>query len=370
MATAHYRRGLMNQLSGSLRRAIADLEAVRRLEPTHFEGRQLLATCYLDLGLFTAACAELDSLLAAAPHHPASHTRALAHLLRLHLDRPVRDAALGSYIPADLQHAISKGLPAAAAALSAAGPPHADGASYPPDVAHSGALGDPALGILRASVPVGRRLQVRCVGFVPNERQQRQGGLAAVELSQWLQAHWAAARDAPSSGGAGGTNGGALGWRGLYDVAVAWRHLSELHDGVFWIDGMPAGEFEAGFGSATPVLKGQHEVARYYPHYPRLFQLLRRLGAEQWTVLDAATRGAVATADDAVEVRALRGCDDFVVVPCASAVGGDTLEGTRITLEAAPPDGVELGIRTPLTPARWRAFEAKMALAWEGLTAA
>jgi len=46
--------------------------------------------------------------------------------------------------------------------------------------------------------------------------------------------------------------------------------------------------------------------------------------------------------------------DFWVVTPCHStATAGKIMEGTRLTLQATPPEGFEYSIRTPGTPPRW-----------------
>lgn len=149
----------------------------------------------------------------------------------------------------------------------------------------------------------------------------------------------------------------------MYDVAVRWRQLGEPNDFVYWIDGLPRRDFVEGFGSHTPILKGQHETVRYYRHYERAFERLRAYAPEQWKLSEEdATR--CAACDDALALRRLRGKDDYVVSPCYGVVSG-TLEGTRLTLQDRPPEGVELSIRTPLTPSRWAQYEPEMQAAWQ-----
>ncbi len=78
-------------------------------------------------------------------------------------------------------------------------------------------------------------------GFLPNARQQRAAGYAALELAQALRAAAAAAgagqqpltvSDAGSSGRPGGTGRHVFGWRDAMDVVVKWRQLAEPNDQV------------------------------------------------------------------------------------------------------------------------------------------
>ena len=102
---------------------------------------------------------------------------------------------------------------------------------------------------------------------------------------------------------------------------------------------------------------------RYFRHYQKVFERLRDYAPEQWQLDDAQTSAARKCAD-CLELRKLRGQDDYVVSPCIGTVGG-ALEGTRLTIQERLPEGVEVSIRTPLTPARWASYEPEMQAAWE-----
>ena len=175
--------------------------------------------------------------------------------------------------------------------------------------------------LLRAAQPFAFRMQVRLPGFVPNVRLQRQAGLAVIDVAQRIRRLLtanAASGAQPSAGSA---------WRPVYDVAVRWRQLGEPNDHVYWIDGMPRHDFEEGFGSHTPILKGQHETVRYFRHYTRVFEALKSYAPEQWRLSEDDAK-ATRKCNDCLALRALRGRDDYVVSPCFGLVSG-TIEGTR-----------------------------------------
>lgn len=81
-------------------------------------------------------------------------------------------------------------------------------------------------------------------GFLPNARQQRAAGYAALELAQALRAAAAAGAgqqpltvsDAGSSGRPGGIGRHVFGWRDAMDIVVKWRQLAEPNDqvGAVW----------------------------------------------------------------------------------------------------------------------------------------
>ena len=62
-----------------------------------------------------------------------------------------------------------------------------------------------------------------------------------------------------------------------------------------------------------------------------------------------------------------------MVVPIHSvARAGHDMEGTRLTLVRVPnqPDAYEFSIRTPVTPPRWKDFDAELEAAFEGIVQA
>jgi len=289
--------------------------------------------------------------------------------------------------------------------------------------------------LLRAADAVGALTQYRQRGFLPNVRTRRAAGLAVIEAAQLLRRVGAAARGGGGGGPAPAAPGGevvvlprgashpsgsprACGWRDLADVAARWRQLAEPADQVLWVDRLSAQEFEAGFGSHTPVFSGQTACVRYAANAPRALRLFAECAALAGAVRDAAgeevpcPRGsaraaAVAAARSPRELLDACGCDAWVAVPIeaertgggAGGAGGApkkrkggsggsgegssqqqqqsrattaTLDGTRLTVTevAGVPGGVELSIRTPVTPARWATFAAELDAHFADLAAA
>lgn len=149
---------------------------------------------------------------------------------------------------------------------------------------------------------------------------------------------------------------------------------------VLWVDLLTRKEFEAGFGSHTPMYSGQTKCVRYYMNFRRALELHKEVLLEAGAANDAgnapialgsaAKRAAIQAASDAGEMWATIGADSWIVVPIASVAKPDRrLEGTRLTLVAmqAQPDGYEFSIRTPVTPPRWAEFDAELEAAWDNL---
>jgi hypothetical protein len=211
-----------------------------------------------------------------------------------------------------------------------------------------------------------------------------QAALSQAALSQAALSQ--AARGAPLGEGAlgeGALGEGALSYRAAMRVAVTWRQLSEPNDPVWWVDGLPREAFAEGFGLQTPMLSGQLRVVRYFPYCARALALARTLAAEQLALTDAG-RKRVLAAQSVAALHEAVGRDFWVVSPCGRGRkgGGEKgyhksrdenrdapLEGTRLTIVAKPPRGHEFSIRTPGTPARWRAYERELERCWRSCVA-
>jgi hypothetical protein len=151
----------------------------------------------------------------------------------------------------------------------------------------------------------------------------------------------------------------------LYDIPVRWRQYSEPNDPVWWVDLLSPEQFEEGFGSHTPMITGQTHVIRYYPMFERAFAIMKDLMPSQCS-LDSDGVNAVRESKSCKDLYNIMCKDFYVCTPCHStARPGKTMEGTRITVQLAPPEGYEYSIRTPGTPGRWAEYDIEMAHAWE-----
>ncbi|XP_065873083.1 suppressor of RPS4-RLD 1 [Euphorbia lathyris] len=271
--------------------------------------------------------------------------------------------------------------------------------------------------LLMAADSIGKKIQYDCLGFLPNRRQHRMAGLAAIEIAQkvskaWrsLQAEWKHSNKSISKngkrarrrinmssqnrGGAGcstssssetSTSHGTaedrssgrhkMSWQDVYSMAVKWRQISEPCDPVVWINKLSE-EFNSGFGSHTPLILGQAKVVRYYPNYERTLNAAKMIMKDKLyvhnkkdEVIDISTDEKLQDILDAKtcsDLYKVVGEDFWLATWCNStAVEGKRLEGTRITLVKMGDHGFDFAIRTPCTPSRWDEFDAEMATAWE-----
>jgi len=259
---------------------------------------------------------------------------------------------------------------------------------------------DPAVGadagaaLVRAADLTGSLIQYRHQGFLPNARQHRMAGLAAIEMAQAVRGLVADAlagtpTTVPDAGASGGGPGRrdprgrhAFGWRDLVDIAVRWRQVSEPNDQVVWADLLASEEFEAGFGSHTPMYTGQTKCVRYYFWAERALELMKACAMEDGGTnkadnchvpVEGIVRERFAAAATPQEVWEAAGDDCWNVVRVASTHRpGRTLEGTRLTVVRVPhvPDGFEFSIRTPVTPGRWAEFDAELRACFDAVVRA
>ncbi|GAU26094.1 hypothetical protein TSUD_225560 [Trifolium subterraneum] len=134
--------------------------------------------------------------------------------------------------------------------------------------------------LIQAADSIGKKIQYDCPGFLPNRRQHRMAGFAAIEVAQkvskiWriLQAEWKSSNKTNSNnkngkrarrrerinmpsqnrGGAGCSTSSAwetsssgivddklssrhMSWKDIYSIAVRWRQISEPCDPVVWVN--------------------------------------------------------------------------------------------------------------------------------------
>jgi hypothetical protein len=108
-----------------------------------------------------------------------------------------------------------------------------------------------------------------------------------------------------------------FGWRDAMDIIVKWRQLCEPNDQVrldfgghtvldslvtfvrgwgkllllfaqvVWVDLLTRAEFEAGFGSHTPMFTGQTKCVRYYMNFERAMKLFKDILLHEGHAFDA-----------------------------------------------------------------------------------
>lgn len=435
---ARSRWGVMLQGQGNHRAALKMLKPALEAQPQNLECRYLVASCLHAVGLHAEAAREYDACLSLSSgveerviQYLAFYQREVAFYTASKWKDPLSMFQLDADLDPLFKEAWSKKLPPTL--LFPGYSPQPICVPHPKEKRPPGIEAKAALQqLLCAADDIGRRIQNDCLGFLHNARQYRMAGLAAVEIAHCASATWQSmrsgweGRDAPdgsvsTSGRAsaagrsnrkvgrrragsigvapagpsqpstsgrdsarvGDARAGLLadGWRDVYSMAVRWRQLSEPCDPVVWVDLLTAKEFEAGFGSHTPMQLGQTKVVRYSANLPRAFALMKEQMSTAKEVHSAAnvpislaepnTLLAVATAQDLAQLWEAVGEDFWVTTPCYSSITpGAVLDGTRLTLQRRSPEGFDFSIRTPGTPLRWAQYDAELTSAWEDLCSA
>ncbi|XP_006658223.1 suppressor of RPS4-RLD 1 [Oryza brachyantha] len=264
--------------------------------------------------------------------------------------------------------------------------------------------------LILAADSIGKKIQYNCRGFLPNQRQYRMAGLAAIEIAQKISKAWRFLRNPKNnaklvrrrdklntSQNRGGycststlsgsptsspnedrvSSGISLSWHDVYNIAVKWRQISEPCDPVVWINKLSE-EFNSGFGSHTPMLLGQAKIIRYYPYYQRVLEAAKNIMLDLKYVNNAEDRAIFLTDIEKLKkIEVATSCSDlyyivgetyWVSTRCDSiAFRGRRLEGTRITTQNMGKTGFDFAIRTPCTPSRWEEYDEEMTAAWEAI---
>ncbi|KZV24968.1 tetratricopeptide repeat protein 13-like [Dorcoceras hygrometricum] len=245
--------------------------------------------------------------------------------------------------------------------------------------------------LLQYADSIGKKIQYHCRGFLPNRRQYRMAGLAAIEIAQkvskvWrlLQNEWKQLnkgtskpgkkirrKEKPNSsqnrGGAGCSTSGfseatmsystiddrsvghpSMSWHNIYSLAVKWRQISEPCDPVVWVNKLRALNVAKEVINNNKYVRDKKDRIINLNEDERLQEILK---AESCSDLYRTVGG------------------DFWLATCckSTAVEGKDLEGTRITLVKSGNHGFDFAIKTPCTPARWDDFDVEMTSSWEAV---
>jgi len=117
------------------------------------------------------------------------------------------------------------------------------------------------------------------------------------------------------------------------------------------------------------MIIGQCKVVKYYPMFPRSFEIMRKEMPKQCNL----------TNDQLEELKEAKECEDlysimkkdfWITTPCYSFKNPDSpsYEGTRLTIQLTGPEIYEYSIRTPGTPPRWKQYENELDHIYQLLT--
>ncbi|GAB4849033.1 Suppressor of RPS4-RLD 1 [Ancistrocladus abbreviatus] len=428
-AKGYYLRGLINHGMGDHRNAIKDLSVALSIESSNVECLYLRASCYHAVGQFREAVKdydaaldlELDSMEKFVLQCLAFYQKEIA----LYTASKINNEFCWFDIDGDIdplfkEYWCKRLHPKDVCEKVYRQPPLRESLRKGKLRKQDFAMTKQKTALLSAADSIGRKIQYNSPGFLPNRRQHRMAGLAAIEIAQrvsraWrsLQVEWKHSNKGTAAkhgrrirrketvtsqnrGGPGCSTSGPsetptsfgnsedrsssrsmMSWQDVYSVAVKWRQISEPCDPVVWINKLSE-EFISGFGSHTPLILGQARVVRYFPNFQRTLGVLKSAIKERKCVHSKTddiidlSNGCklqdIMHAESCSDLYGVVGEDFWLATWCNSAAfEGKQLEGTRITLLKTGERGYDFAIRTPCTPSRWEEFDTEMTMAWEAL---
>lgn len=423
--------GLMRQGLGDHKGAVKELNTGLQIDPANMECKYLRASCRHALGEYADAVKDYDSVLdmevdsieKCMLQFLAFYQRVLALYTASRANYPFSCFDIDQDLHPSLKEAWCKRLrPTVYIASFCSQPPVKESLKSGRLRGQDFVISKAKRSLLEAADRIGCRMQYNCPGFLKNRRQHRMAGLAALEIAQKVLNTWKAMRDPWSAqekpivvksgkrarrrenvgiishnrGGVCSSSSSGdvvmscgctedkstsgrltLNWQDVYSIAVKWRQISEPCDPVVWVNKLSEKEFNAGFGSHTPMLLGQARVVRYYPNFPRAFSILKNMMISKGCVYNASNDPvelsrlqlqAIEAAEICPQIYEIIGEDFWVVTPCHSvASDGKILDGTRLTLQKMGENSFDFSIRTPGTPPRWAEFDHELSTAWEAL---
>ncbi|KAI9113425.1 hypothetical protein K1719_015352 [Acacia pycnantha] len=427
-AKAYHLRGLLFHAMGEHRKAIKDLTIGLSIDGANIESLYLRASCFHAVGQYKEAVkdydaaldVELDSVEKFVLQCLAFYQKeiALYTASKIHSEFCWFDID-GDIVPLFKEYWCKKLHPKNVCEKVYRQPPLRDSLKKWKLRKQDFAITKQKAALIRAADSIGKKIQYDCPGFLPNRRQHRMAGLAAIEIAQkvskaWrsLQGEWKYSNKSNSKhgkrsrrreriqmasqnrGGAGCSTSSALetpsysiiddrsyfrsmSWQDVYSLAVRWRQISEPCDPVVWVNKLSE-EFSSGFGSHSPLVVGQAKVVRYFPLYKRTLNVAKTVMKERSFVYSKTDEIIHLSKDGKLEdIMHAKSCSDlhrvvgedfWLATWCNSAAfEGKQLEGTRITIGKMGEQGYDFAIKTPSTPSRWEDFDTEIGTAWEAL---
>ncbi|XP_012491923.1 suppressor of RPS4-RLD 1 [Gossypium raimondii] len=429
-AKAYHLRGLLLHGMGEHRKAIKDLSVGLSIENSNIECLYLRASCYHAIGEYADAVkdydaaldVELDSMEKFVLQCLAFYQKEIALYTASKVNSEFSWFDIdGDIDPLFKEYWCKRLHPKNVCEKVFRQPPLRDSLKKGKLRKQDIAITKHKTALLLAADLIGKKIQYDCPGFLPNRRQHRMAGLAAIEIAQkvsktWrsLQVDWkhsnrssksgkrhrrkerislasqnrggagcstSSSSETPASYGSGEDRSSSrpmMSWQDVYSLAVKWRQISEPCDPVVWVNKLSE-EFNSGFGSHTPMVLGEAKVVRYFPNYERTLDIAKMIMRDKLFVhnksdepIDLSKEGKLENIEHAKscdDLYELVGEDFWLATWCNStAFEGKQLEGTRITLvKMAQQPGYDFAIRTPCTPSRWEEFDAEMTMAWEAI---
>ncbi|CAI5468015.1 unnamed protein product [Closterium sp. Yama58-4] len=345
---------LLKHAMGDHKHALELVRVAMKLEPENVEGHYIKGSCHHALGQLQDAVTTYDGLLSKPTRQEeqpllfmAFYQREVAQFTASRLNKPLRDFDFEDNFGPEFKQAWARrSVPTD---LFPAYRPQPYRAAFDnqmkPEKHMSEQVKRGRKELVKAADTVGARTQYTSPGFLPNQRQHRAAGMAALEM---MQAARATCRE-------------------------PWPC-----DPIVWVDQLTQEEFEKGFGAVTAMVQGHSKNLRYYANYDRAFALIRDEMLEQGAVeigdltqkyeIPVEMDAEVEAAETPEELWNVVGQNFLITVPCFSTAKPDyMLNGTTLAIRKLGDGAFDFAIKMPLTPPRWKEYDAELTAAWKNL---
>lgn len=379
---------------GRLNEVIKNNEIALKIHPFD-DLYQILGNCYFSIGHLKDAYKTYSDAVKADPASTAFYLREFVAHWSYAINLPLKAFNYDSLLNDKLKECYSKRRPANSVDLSEITKKPSKNISN--DYVENIKLENDLITIIEKMDFIGKMLQLKCKGFLPNQRQHRMCALAVYQMSRYIKKQFEK-NEQPEI-----VEFLELGVRYIYIyilyhtilffillyiyIVNSWRQISEPFDPVWWIHKLPKKSFEEGYGLSTPMYRAFNKVCRYYPYYKKGMSLLQKYTDEQYPLTDN-MRHTILNANNVVEISKTMNRNIsfylfiiniisliyniyyYVAIPCYSIrEPGLTFESTRITLSRQDnnPDYVEFAIRTPGIPNRHEVVMNELKFVWSNL---
>ncbi|KAJ8308492.1 hypothetical protein KUTeg_013366 [Tegillarca granosa] len=270
-------QGNMFYYSGEPAKAVHDFNKCLEADPGNINCQYMQALSYVSMGKFYEGVKSSTKVmvknlpeLSASPEFVKAHyLREYARYLHAHLDSPVSNLKLDEELNSEFKDHWAKLLPFKFTKeykeQSGLQPSIRDVnqlvlTDYPQNVQN----------LICKADKIGWLMQVNSDGYTANKRLNLAMGIAAIHISQKLEARWKALRQNKQMER-------SLIWREIFNIAVQYRRLVDPEQPVLWLDKMPDFNTADGYRTDISFKKGPVQNIKVLNYFNLAFQLAKTM---------------------------------------------------------------------------------------------
>eukprot|EP00794_Sanderia_malayensis_P017542 gene17542-19292_t len=275
-AKAHVIKGHINFSTGKIKESLENYQACLNIERDHYGCQYMKALSLATLGRFydsvKASTKVMISNFGAAfvPEYSQSfYLREFARYLHSRLDTPLREYRFESDLSSDFREFWIKNLPWNVKNYTEQPgiQPHISDVEKIPFEN----LSNDTKVLLCKAATYEELLQYHSDGFMPNWRLNKAMALGLLDVAQTALQYW----KSPVS--LRGWKGKRFTWRDIFDVSLKWRKLVSIWYPALWLDLFPKNVVESGMSNQVLLTVGNHQMPRFMPYFPRIFDLAKSM---------------------------------------------------------------------------------------------